>query len=105
MVPKVPSVPLETETETETHKELKQISTIFYTLVTIASKTIKNWSRYLGQSGTHPGFPIGGGTNPPGGHQHMILPNFPKNCMNLRKFWTVGGCMLGASPRSATGIV
>ena len=22
---------------------------------------------------------------------NMILPNFPKNCMKLRKFWAVGG--------------
>ena len=31
------------------------------------------------------------GANPPGGRQHMILPNFAKNCMKLRKFWAVGG--------------
>ena len=41
--------------------------------------------------GTDTGFPVGGGTNPPGGRQHMILPKFPKNCMKLRKFWAVGG--------------
>ena len=41
--------------------------------------------------GEDPGFPIGGGTNPPGGCQHIILPNFVKNCMKLRKFWSVGG--------------
>ena len=28
----------------------------------------------------------------------MILPNFAKNCMKLRKFWAVGG----APPKSAT---
>ena len=33
-----------------------------------------------------------GGANPPRrGRQPMILPNFPKNYMKLRKFWTVGG--------------
>ena len=32
-------------------------------------------------------FPVGGGANPRGGRQHMILPNFAKNCMKLRKFW------------------
>ena len=42
--------------------------------------------------GEDPGFPIGGGTNPPGGCQHIILPNFVKNCMKLRKFWGIGGC-------------
>ena len=35
-----------------------------------------------------------------GGHQHMILPNFPKNCTKLRKFWAVrdGAFRGGASP-------
>ena len=42
-------------------------------------------------SGADPGFPVGGGVNPPGGHQHTILPNFPKNCMKLRNFWATGG--------------
>ena len=42
-------------------------------------------------SGADPGFPVGGGANPLGGRQHMILPNFAKNCMKLRKFWAVGG--------------
>ena len=30
------------------------------------------------------------GRQPSGGRQHTILPNFPKNCMKLRKFWAVG---------------
>ena len=48
-----------------------------------------------------PGFPVGGGANPPGGRQHMILPNFAKNCMKLRKFWaTGGGRSPGAPPRN-----
>ena len=33
-----------------------------------------------------PGFPRGGGANTPGGRQHTILPNFPKNCMKLKEF-------------------
>ena len=33
-----------------------------------------------------PGFPRGGGANSPGGRQHTILPNFPKNCMKLKEF-------------------
>ena len=41
----------------------------------------------------------------PGGHQHTILPKFPKNCMKLKEFGPPGG---GASPappfRSATGM-
>ena len=35
--------------------------------------------------------PHRGGANPPGGRQHMILQNFAKNCMKLRKFLAVGG--------------
>ena len=42
-------------------------------------------------TGADPGFPVGGGANLPGGRQHMILPNFAKNCMKLRKFRAVGG--------------
>ena len=54
-------------------------------------------------SGVDPGFSIGGGANPPRrGRQPMILPNFPKNCMKLRKFWTVGGDAGSAPHRSAT---
>ena len=45
--------------------------------------------------GADPGFPVGGGANPPGGRQHMILPNIPKNCMKLRKFWAVEGARRG----------
>ena len=33
-----------------------------------------------------PGFPRGGGAKSPGGRQHTILPNFPKNCMKLKEF-------------------
>ena len=32
-----------------------------------------------------PGFPWGGGTNPPG-DKHTILLNFPKNCMKSKEF-------------------
>ena len=35
--------------------------------------------------------PRGGGANPPGGRQHTILPNFPKNCMQLKEFEHGGG--------------
>ena len=56
--------------------------------------------------GADPGFPVGGGANPPGGRQHMILPNFMKNCMKLRKFWAVGGGAHRAHPpKSATAPV
>ena len=33
----------------------------------------------------------GGGANRSQGRQHTKLPNFPKNCMKLRKFRVVGG--------------
>ena len=50
-------------------------------------------------AGADPGFPIGGGANPRGeGHQHTNLPDFPKNYMKLRKFWSVGGRTPGAPP-------
>ena len=42
-------------------------------------------------AGADPGFPVGGGANPPGGRQHTILQNFPKNCTKLRTFWSVEG--------------
>ena len=34
----------------------------------------------------------------------MILPNFPRNCMTMRKFWAMGGVRWGASLGSATAI-
>ena len=37
------------------------------------------------------GFPRGWGANSPGGRQHTILPNFPKNCMKLKEFGPPGG--------------
>ena len=37
-------------------------------------------------SAADPGFPRGGGANPPGGHQHTILPKFPEKCMKLKEF-------------------
>ena len=43
-----------------------------------------------------PGFPRGGGANSPGGRQHTILPNFPKNCMKLKEFGPPGE---GARPK------
>ena len=36
--------------------------------------------------------PVGGGAKPMGrGCQHTNLPDFPKNCMKLKKFWSGGG--------------
>ena len=40
-----------------------------------------------------PGFPQGGGANSRGGHQHKILPNFPKNCMKLKEFGPPGASL------------
>ena len=42
-----------------------------------------------------PGFPRGGAPTPRGGgRQHMILPNFPKNCMKLKEFGSGGRASL-----------
>ena len=42
------------------------------------------------KAGADAGFPVGGGANTPGGgRQHTNLPDFPKNCMRLRKFWSM----------------
>ena len=32
----------------------------------------------------------------------MILPNFVKNCMKVRKFWAMGGKWQACPPKSAT---
>ena len=48
-----------------------------------------------------PGFPRGGGANP-GGRQHTILPNFPKNCMQLKEFGPGATCVPRTPLRSAT---
>ena len=53
------------------------------------------WLPIVTHTGADPGFPIGGDANPPGEHQHMILRNFAKKCMKLRKFWAVGGVHQG----------
>ena len=49
-------------------------------------------------------FPRGGGANPPEGHQHMILPNVPKNCMKLKKFGPQGHTPKILLCRSATAM-
>ena len=42
-------------------------------------------------AGADPGFTVGGGANPQGGgRQHTNLPDFPKNGMKWRKFWSIG---------------
>ena len=53
-------------------------------------------------TGADPGFPVGGGANCPGGRQHTILPNFPKNCMKLKEFGSRGARVPRPSLRSAT---
>ena len=42
---------------------------------------------------TDPGFPPGS-ANSPGGHQHMILPNVPENCMKSKEFGCWGSMSL-----------
>ena len=46
-------------------------------------------------AGADLGFLVGGGANPPGGRQHMILPIFPKNLHEIEKSLVV------TAPRSA----
>ena len=49
-------------------------------------------------------FPEEGYQLPRGGHQHMILPKFPKNCMKLKKFGPPGEHASLMPPlRSGTG--
>ena len=50
-----------------------------------------NGTYYL--PGADPGFPVGGVAIPPdwGGANIQISQIFPKNCMKLRKFWSVVG--------------
>ena len=56
---------------------------------------------YAGEgAGPDPGFPIEGGTIPQGVEcQHTNLPDFPQNCMILRKFWSMGGGVWRVSAR------
>ena len=46
---------------------------------------------------------IGGAPTLQRGRQDIILPKFPKNCMKLRKFWSVRGGGPGALLGSAIG--
>ena len=56
-------------------------------------------------TGADPGFCIGGGANPPGGYQHMILPNFCEKLHEIEKFLgRRGRHMPGAPPKSANGL-
>ena len=57
----------------------------------------------LHSSGADPGFPVGGGADPPGGGAptYMILSKFPKKCMKSRKFWTVKEACARGGPLDA----
>ena len=49
--------------------------------------------------GGYKGIPRRRGRQPVGGaNMDQNLPNFPKNCMKLRKFWSVGGAHRGRPP-------
>ena len=50
-----------------------------------------NKHNVVAKSGVDAGFPVGGCLNPPVGREHMILSNFLKNGMKLRKFCAVAG--------------
>ena len=49
-------------------------------------------------------FPEEGALTPKGGHQSIIWPIFPENCMKMKKFWARGGgrASLALPLRSAT---
>ena len=48
--------------------------------------------------GADTGFPTGGGANPPGGGANIQNDQLlQKNCMKLRKFWSVRGRPLGST--------
>ena len=42
-------------------------------------------------AGADPGFPVGGGANPPGAPTYDFANFWEKNCMKMRKFWAVEG--------------
>ena len=52
------------------------------------------WLPGILQTGADPGFPVWRGHQPwSGGRQDTNLPDFSKNCMKWRTFWSVGeGC-------------
>ena len=60
----------------------------------ICSRGAPAWGRSApagrGVAVVDPGFSRGGDANSPGGRQHTILPNFPKNCMKLKEFGLQG---------------
>ena len=71
----------------------------FLTLISLLELVVHDLYTFKGSkslkiriiTGADPGFPIGVGANHPGeGGQHTKLPNFPKNCMKLRKIRAVG---------------
>ena len=59
-------------------------------------------SKVKRQAVADPGFSQGAPT-PQGGCQHMILPNFPENCMKLKEFGCPGAPLRPPPPKSATG--
>ena len=53
---------------------------------------VSTWEGLCREAGPDPGFPIGGGTSLRAMEcQHTNFPDFPQNCMILRKFWSMGG--------------
>ena len=52
---------------------------------------------YIKFKGADPGFPRG--HQPSSGDANIyFLPNFPKNCIKLRKFWFIGEHVMGVPP-------
>ena len=83
-----------------------------YTMSTVLTKNRKRFSfhRVQDRNITFPSqwriqdFPEEG-TPTPGGHQHTILPNFPKNCMKLKELGPQGVTRPRTPLRSATAFI
>ena len=62
------------------------------------------WLPIVTHTGADPGFPIGGGANPPGGCQHIILQNFAKKLHETEKILGCRGHAPGVPPKSTTAV-
>ena len=67
---------------------MKKSLTCFYTSSFFALN--ENWKGHL-KSVADPGFPLGGGANPPGGANIWFGQIFPKKLHEIERIWTRGG--------------
>ena len=67
----------------------------------LCGMSVSNTRYAYAYPGADPGIPVEGAPTVRGGggrRQHTKLPNFPKNCIKLRKFRAVGGAKLPPAP-------